>query len=56
VLWHNNIFSWPYRKKWAELYEQLLQYACEKGAWLTSADEIYTWATKQADSTTGKAH
>jgi peptidoglycan/xylan/chitin deacetylase (PgdA/CDA1 family) len=47
VLWHNNIFSWPYRKKWAEFYERLLQYAHEKGAWLTSADEIYKWHCKE---------
>jgi hypothetical protein len=41
VLWHNSIFSWPYRQQWAELYEWLLQYASEKDAWLTSPDELY---------------
>ncbi|NQT71763.1 MAG: hypothetical protein HQ553_03210 [Chloroflexi bacterium] len=50
VLWHNDIFGWPYRKKWAEFYEWLLKYASEKGAWLTSADEIYRWSMFDCDS------
>jgi hypothetical protein len=45
ILWHNNIFSWPYRKDWAEFYEWLLQYATEKEGWLTSSENVYKWVT-----------
>jgi len=47
VLWHNNIFGWPYRKQWADLYEWLLGYASSKGAWLTSPDQLYIWTTNK---------
>jgi peptidoglycan/xylan/chitin deacetylase (PgdA/CDA1 family) len=48
VLWHNDIFSWHYRAQWAELYEWLLDYASNKGAWLTSPDELYYWVIDKA--------
>lgn len=50
ILWHNNIFGWPYRKEWAGLYEWILQYAYEGGAWLASSEEIYLWAMKHAEN------
>lgn len=43
VLWHNNVFSCPFRAGWSELYENILQYGQEKQAWMTSAEEIWRW-------------
>ncbi|MHB1152949.1 MAG: polysaccharide deacetylase family protein [Eubacteriales bacterium] len=46
VLWHNNVFGCPYREQWAALYEKILQYGREKGAWMTSCEEIWKWWTE----------
>lgn len=43
LLWHNYVFTCPFREKWAKLYESILNYCHEKNAWMTSADEIYKW-------------
>ncbi len=43
VLWHNNVFSCPFRDKWAALYEKILQYGREKDAWMTSGEELWRW-------------
>ncbi len=45
ILWHNNSFNCPFKKDWARLYEKILAYCYEKNAWMTSADEIYSWWT-----------
>ena len=43
VLWHNNVFSCPFREHWGELYERILQYGREKNAWMTSGEELWRW-------------
>jgi len=43
LLWHNFVFGCSYRKDWVRLYLKVLQYCYEKGAWMTSGDEIYRW-------------
>ncbi|KUO53573.1 MAG: hypothetical protein APF76_12250 [Desulfitibacter sp. BRH_c19] len=43
VLWHNNVFSCPFRNEWKLLYEKILQYGSQKNAWMTSAEEIWRW-------------
>jgi len=45
VLWHNDVFSCPFKQSSARLYRQLLAYGREQGAWLTSGTEIWRWAT-----------
>lgn len=43
LLWHNFVFGCSFRKDWIKLYEKALQYCSEKGAWITSGEEIYRW-------------
>ncbi|AAM07795.1 polysaccharide deacetylase family protein [Methanosarcina acetivorans] len=43
LLWHNFVFGCSFRKDWIKLYENALQYCSEKGAWMTSGEEIYRW-------------
>lgn len=43
VLWHNNVFSCPFRSKWKLLYERILKYGSERNAWMTSAEEFCRW-------------
>jgi peptidoglycan/xylan/chitin deacetylase (PgdA/CDA1 family) len=43
LLWHNMIFGCSFRKDWLKLYEKTLKYCSEKGAWMTSGEEIYRW-------------
>ncbi|WP_084630803.1 polysaccharide deacetylase family protein [Methanosarcina lacustris] len=43
LLWHNFVFGCSFRKDWIKLYEKALQYCSEKGAWMTSGEEIYRW-------------
>lgn len=43
VLWHNNVFSFPFRDRWAQVYEKILQYGMERDAWMASGEEIYKW-------------
>lgn len=37
LVWHNSYMI----NEWLELYEKILSYSNEKGAWLTSGEEIY---------------
>ena len=46
LLWHNYIFDFPLRKAWATCYEHLLEYCAQKGAWITSGEEIAEWFSK----------
>lgn len=46
ILWHNDTFFNPYKKKWRDLYAKILEYASKKNAWMTSANEIYFWWNK----------
>lgn len=48
LLWHNFVFSCNFREDWMKLYEKILQYCSEKGAWLTSGEEIYRWWENRA--------
>jgi peptidoglycan/xylan/chitin deacetylase (PgdA/CDA1 family) len=41
VLWHNDVFSCPFKEKLAQIYDAFLNYCYEKDAWLASSDEIY---------------
>ena len=41
LLWHNNIFSSPYRREWKKMYAKLLDYCHSKNAWMTSGKEVY---------------
>lgn len=43
ILWHNYVFCSPFWKKWTRLYEMILQYCSEKGAWMTSGENMYVW-------------
>jgi len=43
LLWHNFVFGCSFRKDWVRLYEKVLQYCSERGAWITSGEEIYRW-------------
>ena len=43
LLWHNFVFGCNFRKDWVKLYEKVLQYCSERGAWMTSGEEIYRW-------------
>lgn len=43
VLWHNNVFSCPFRERWAQVYEKILQYGLQRDAWMASGEEIYRW-------------
>jgi len=37
IVWHNSSMM----NEWLELYEKILKYSHEKGAWITSGEEIY---------------
>ena len=43
VLWHNDAFNCPFRTRWQETYERLLDYGRKKNAWMTSHYEIWKW-------------
>ncbi|MDD2338905.1 MAG: polysaccharide deacetylase family protein [Methanosarcina sp.] len=43
LLWHNFVFGCNFRDDWVRLYEKVLQYCSERGAWMTSGEEIYRW-------------
>lgn len=43
LLWHNDTFSSPFKGSLGRLYIKTLAHAKEKGAWITSADEIWRW-------------
>jgi peptidoglycan/xylan/chitin deacetylase (PgdA/CDA1 family) len=40
LLWHNNVFSSPYRDHWKKLYIKIMEYCSSKGAWMTSGGNI----------------
>ncbi len=40
ILWHNYVFSSPFRRDWAKLYDKILNYCYEKNALMTSGEEI----------------
>jgi hypothetical protein len=41
VLWYN--MSSLFLKKWTRLYETILQYCSEKGAWMTRGENLSVW-------------
>lgn len=43
LLWHNFVFGCSFRRDWVRLYDKVLQYCSERGAWMTSGEEIYRW-------------
>lgn len=53
ILWHNDVFSCPFKERWAKLYESILKHCYKKGAWLTSADEVYHWFCEGKYENTG---
>lgn len=51
VNWHNNSFNCPFKHQWERLYEDILRYCSQQGAWLTSAEEILEfWQRDQMQS------
>lgn len=46
LLWHNNAFASAYCETRKRLYRKLLQYCCEKNAWMTSGENIWKWGMK----------
>jgi peptidoglycan/xylan/chitin deacetylase (PgdA/CDA1 family) len=44
LLWHNSMFSAPFREHWAKLYVKLLEYCKAKNAWMTTGEEIWKWS------------
>lgn len=47
LLWHNNSFDIFLEEPWIDVYESILKFGLENGAWLTNAFNIYTWWTKR---------
>lgn len=47
ILWHNDQFVEALHPRSAELYEKILAYGQESGAWMTSAAEIYQQTRSQ---------
>ncbi len=43
LLWHNYVFGCSFRKDWVRLYEKVLQYCSDRGAWIVSGEEINRW-------------
>ena len=43
ILWHNTYFDDVYHKGWGKLYEKILGFCYEEGAWITSGEEITKW-------------
>jgi peptidoglycan/xylan/chitin deacetylase (PgdA/CDA1 family) len=43
LLWHNSGFNCPFREHWEKIYEKILNYCNNNGAWMTSGIEIYNW-------------
>jgi peptidoglycan/xylan/chitin deacetylase (PgdA/CDA1 family) len=43
ILWHNNVFSCPFRHTWKIIYEKILKYCHEKDAWMTHGKDICEW-------------
>ncbi|MDI3541378.1 MAG: hypothetical protein PWQ62_292 [Candidatus Methanomethylophilaceae archaeon] len=41
--WHTNNFNCPYRASWSRLYEKILRYCHEGGAWMSSTQNIVKW-------------
>jgi len=37
---HTNSFNCPFKREWEKMYEKILEYCGQQGAWLTSAEEI----------------
>lgn len=42
LLWHNNVFASPFRFRFQKIYHKILEYGRSTGAWMTSADDIWT--------------
>lgn len=53
ILWHNDVFSCPFKERWAKLYESILKHCYKKKAWLTSAEEVYRWFCEGEYENTG---
>lgn len=49
ILWHNNIFSSPFRHGWEKLYIKILKYSYNKSAWLTCGKDVHDWWLKNGD-------
>jgi hypothetical protein len=43
VLFHNMVFSCPFRRDRARLYGKILKYCHERKAWMTSARSLCRW-------------
>lgn len=43
VLFHNEVFSCPFKQSFLKLYEDILKYGRERNAWMTSGEEIWRY-------------
>ncbi|HTX44435.1 MAG TPA: hypothetical protein VMC61_06860, partial [Methanocella sp.] len=43
MLWHNDVFSSPFKAHWMRLYEKVLEYGSQRKAWMTGGESIYEW-------------
>jgi peptidoglycan/xylan/chitin deacetylase (PgdA/CDA1 family) len=41
--WHTNNFNCPFRGSWPRLYEQMLQYCYNRGAWMKNVQTVVDW-------------
>lgn len=49
VLWHNTSFGPGFREARERLYRKILAYCRERGAWMTSGEEIWKWSERNID-------
>ncbi len=49
TLWHNNMLV---EEQYHKLYENLLEYASSKNAWIASGEEVYNWWTANVEKKT----
>ncbi|NAZ25418.1 MAG: hypothetical protein GU357_06640 [Thermofilum sp.] len=46
ILWHNTTFDNVFWGNWSKFYNKLLHYLAEKKAWITTAEDIYKYWSK----------
>jgi peptidoglycan/xylan/chitin deacetylase (PgdA/CDA1 family) len=46
ILWHNTTFDEVFWGNWSKIYNKLLHYLAEKKAWITTAEDIYKYWSK----------
>ncbi|MGD0644430.1 MAG: polysaccharide deacetylase family protein [Candidatus Bathyarchaeia archaeon] len=49
ILWHTNNYDEAYSPVWSKMYAKILDFLNQKGAWMTSGQEICNYWSKNAD-------